>query len=61
VKVNVPALPNGHAKAVYVAAQELSDFVNELPDGFYHMTPDDTELATRRVIQAYLLALERQQ
>ena len=50
-----------HKAAVMAGARELSDFVNELPSGFYHMTPDDAELAARRVIEAYRVALERQQ
>ncbi len=55
----VPPLPKGHQEGLGAAARELADFINELPDGFYHMSPFDTELAARRVVAAYQAALER--
>lgn len=47
-------LPRNHRTACWAAQQELSDFINELPDSVYHLGASDCELAVDRVIRRYL-------
>lgn len=47
-------LPKGHREGFQAACEELSDFINELPDGFYHTGTSDVELAVERILARYL-------
>ena len=46
-------LPPGHDDALRAAAKEMAACVNELPDSVYHLSPDDAEWATRRIVTRY--------
>lgn len=57
--VDANQVPIGHVDAERAAARELSDFINELPESVYHLSPDDAELAASRVIAVYRATLAR--
>lgn len=52
-------LPYGYDDAKWAAAKALADFINELPDGFYHADSADLELCAERMLRAYRASLAR--
>lgn len=56
IALDANGLPLRHSDGLQAAARELIDFVNELPQSFYHLGESDADLATERMVSAYLHA-----
>ena len=50
-------LPVGHYWARDAAVTALRDWINELPESVYHLSGDDAEEVTNRMLAVYLKAL----
>lgn len=61
LRLDANGLPVGHKMGLHLARQEYIDFLNELPDGWLHICPTDSELGSERVIAAYLAGVKREQ
>lgn len=54
IPLDANGLPDRHKEASFRAAQELADYINDFPDGFYRMTSADCQSAAENIIQRYL-------
>jgi len=58
--IDLDRIPYGTEAAKFAAARELADFINEMPDGYYHLSADDCRLAAERMLGAYRATLKRE-
>lgn len=57
IALDANGLPVGHEDAVRAAARDLSDWLNELPESVYHLTPTDAECAASIMAMRYVQTL----
>lgn len=53
-------LPYGHELAVQAAREEMSDWINELPDSVYHTGPTDMAAGVDRILARYFAKVVRE-